>query len=53
MIGFANYYTMKNPLGFHWFSPPGEMPPLLFGGKVGTVMIGFANHYTILSHQFP
>ena len=46
MIGFANHYTMKHPLGFRWFSPPGEMPPLLFGGKVGTVMIGFANHYT-------
>ena len=41
------YYTMKNPLGFRWFSPPGEMPPLLFGGKAGTVMIGLANHYTI------
>ena len=38
---------MKIRIGFRWFSPPGEMPPLLFGGKAGTVMTGFASHYTM------
>ena len=38
---------MKIRMGFRWFSPPGEMPPLLFGGKAGTVMTGFASHYII------
>ena len=51
MIGFGNHDTLKHPLGFRWFSPSGEMPPLLFGGKAGTVMIVFGNHYTIFSKE--
>ena len=46
MIAFGNHYTIKHPFGFRWFSPSGEMPPLLLGGKAGTVMIAFGNHYT-------
>ena len=51
MIAFGNHYTIKHPFGFRWFSPSGEMPPLLLGGKAGTVMIAFGNHYTI-KHPF-
>jgi len=47
MVDFANHYTLKYPLGFRRVLPPGKMPPLLLGGKAGTVMIGFANHYTL------
>ncbi len=46
MIAFGNHYTIKHLFGFRWFSPSGEMPPLLLGGKAGTVMIAFGNHYT-------
>ena len=46
-IAFSHHDTLKCPLGFRRFSPPGEMPPLLFGGKAGTVMIAFGNHDTI------
>ena len=54
MIGSASHYIIKHPLGFHWFSPSGEMPPMLLGGKVGTVMIGSANHYIIIpGHKQP
>ena len=34
-MGPAHDDTLKNLLGFHWFSPSGEMPPLLFGRKNG------------------
>ena len=35
MVAFGNHCTLKYPMGFRWFSPPGEMPPLLFGRQSG------------------
>ena len=47
MIAPSNHCTIKHPMGFRWFSPSGEMPPLLLGGKAGTAMIASSNHCTI------
>ena len=46
MVAFGNHCTLKYPMGFRWFSPPGEMLPLLLGSKAGTAMVALGNHCT-------